>query len=122
MRTRWTIEAETFVSILKDLAPEVILDYSPTSLNKLDVFITERFEPVGSKHVGEALLLGMGCYVGEVIIRCLGGQWSQKGPEITGIGGVQAVFPLQKVLKRFRNGPVDSLFFYYETIKKHSGK
>jgi len=123
MDSKWRGEAETFVSIMRELAPEVRLDYSPKSLDELDAFITKRFEPLGSRRVGDSLIVGVGCYVGEVIIRTIGGHWgSAGGPEVDEIGGVQAVFPLQKAVKRFRNGAVDSLSFYYAAIKKHAGK
>ncbi len=119
---RYAKEAEIFVAIMRDLAPEVNLDYSPKSLGNLDEFISKRFEPPGSKFAGDALMIGMGCSVGEVIIRNVGGYWNKLGkPEINEVTGIQAIFPIQKVVKRFRNGSVDSLSFYYVTILKYSG-
>ncbi len=120
-KDRYGKEAEIFADIMRDLAPEVNLDYSPKSLENLDEFISKRFGPPGSAFVGDALMIGMGCYVGEVIIRNIGGYWSKLGkPEINEVNGIQAIFPIQKVVKRFRNGSIDSLPFYYATILKYS--
>jgi len=106
---------------MRDLAPEVKLDYSSKSLEELDSFISKRFEPPGSKFVGDSFMVGIGCYVGEVIVRTIGGRWNNSGDcEINDVGAVQAISPVQKVVKRFKNGSVDSLSFYYATILKYS--
>jgi hypothetical protein len=116
--SKYSDEAKRFVEIMSDLAPEVRLDYSARSLSDLDAFILKRFEPPGSKYVGESLMVGMGCYVGEVVICTIGGHWSEsKGPEINGLGEIQAIYPIQKVVKRFKNGSIDSLAFYYSTVR-----
>ncbi len=116
-------EAEIFVALTKDLAPGIRLDFSPESIGELEDFIAKNFDPPGSKHVGNSLVAGIGCYLGEVIIRTVGGRWNEQGrAEINGIGEVQAVFPIQKVLKRFKNGSVESLPHYYETILKYAKK
>lgn len=110
-------EAALFVEVMRDLAPALHLDYSAASVRALEQFIAARFDPPGSSYVGEQLPLGVGCYVGEVIVRTLGGLWNAEGrPEINQIGQVQAAFPLQKAVKRFRNGPEDSLAAYYDAI------
>ena len=116
-------EAETFASIMKEIAPSVMLDFSSESVGELEDFIAKNFDPPGSKHASNSLVAGIGCYLGEVIIRTVGGRWNEQGrAEINGIGEVQAVFPIQKVLKRFKNGSVESLLHYYETILKYAKK
>ncbi len=121
MENLFAKEAEVFTKVMRDLAPDVKLDYSPKSLATLDEFISKRFEPSGSKFVGGSIMTGMGCYVGEVIIRSVGGHWNNLGkPEVNDVGNIEALFPIQKVAKRFRNGSVDSLSFYYATILNHS--
>jgi hypothetical protein len=53
----------------------------------------------------------------------VGGCWNKLGrAEINGIGEVQAIFPIQKALKRFKGGPLDSLAHYYGTILKYAPK
>ncbi|MCL4265374.1 MAG: hypothetical protein KJ069_19325 [Anaerolineae bacterium] len=117
----YTQEAETFVTIMRGMAPDITLDYSGESIAALEAFIAARFDPPGSKFVGDSLPVGIGCYVGEVIIRTLGGRWAPgEAPEIHQIGNVQKIFPLDKTRKRFQNGPVESLAYYYETIARHA--
>jgi hypothetical protein len=114
-------EAGTFLTIMDEMAPQLALDYSVESLQRLDQFISEHFEPPGTKPVGETLPVGIGCYVGEVIIRNLGGHWNADGkPEVNDIGPVEAIFPIDKAIKRFQNGKADSLAWYYHSIAKNA--
>lgn len=118
-----TQEADTFVSIMRSMAPDIQLDYSAESITLLEQFIAANFDPPGSKFVGDSLPAGVGCYVGEVIIRTLGGQWAPGGlPEIHQIGSVQKTFPLAKAEKRFQNGPTDSLAHYYKTVARYTAQ
>ncbi len=114
-------EAETFVKIVHELLPEIKLDYSPNSIDALEKIIMQKYNPLGSKYVGESLLIGMGCYLGETIIHNIGGKWSATGQfEINNIGEINVIFPVQKVVKRFRNGLVDSLMHYYNVVCKYT--
>ena len=112
-------EANTFVQIMHNMAPGLHLDYTAASIDRLEAFITKQFDPPDSKYVSENLPIGVGCYVGEVIIRTLGGHWHHNQPEINNLGQVKRIFPLQKATKRFQNGPIDSLTTYYETVAKY---
>lgn len=117
----YTKEATTFVTIMRGLAPDIVLDYSTQSIASLEAFIAEKFDPPGSHFVGEQLPIGLGCYVGEVIIRTLGGEWKAGGqPEIHHIDTVQKIFPVAKAQKRLQNGPVDSLTHYYNIVASHT--
>src|SRR5690606_16752957 len=108
--SRYQEEAGAFLAIMDEMAPQIGLDYSIDSLQRLDQFIADHFEPPGEKFAGDTLLIGVGSYVGEVIIRHLGGHWNDEGkPEINEIGPVQAIFPIEKAQKRFQNGRTDSL-------------
>ena len=114
-------EAATFVEIMRELAPEVQLDYSPASLQSLEEFIASRFDPPGSAFVGESLPVGVGCYLGEVVIRNLGGRWSADGAaHVVGVGGVERTYPIGKARKRFANGPEDSLAWFYEVVARRA--
>jgi hypothetical protein len=116
-------EAGAFLTIMDEMAPQVALDYSVESLQRLDQFISEHFEPPGGKVVGDSLAVGIGCYLGEVIIRHLGGHWNKDGePAVEGIGPLETVFPLEKVKSRFRNGKQDSLAWYYHALVKKAGE
>ena len=59
-----------------------------------------------------------GIYVGEVIRRSYGGQWSliDGVPDVT-LGGKPAS-PLAKVRKRLVDGPMDNLKYYFQSIMK----
>lgn len=65
----------------------------------------------------ERLVDVLGCWLGECIIACYGGQWS----DIDGEWGVRfdeanASFPIFKVENHFRYGSEDSIWSYFETI------
>jgi hypothetical protein len=65
--------------------------------------------------------LGIGCYLGEVIIRHLGGHWNEEGhPEINEVGAIQAIYPIEKAQQRFQNGRQDSLAWYYHSLAKRA--
>ncbi len=114
-------EAGTFLSIMDEMAPQIRLDYSVESLQRLDQFISEHFEPIGEKNVGETLPTGIGCYLGEVIVRNLGGYWNKEGkPEINGLGQIDAVFPIEKALRRFEGGKQEALAWYYHSLVKQA--
>ena len=59
-----------------------------------------------------------GIYVGEVIRRSYGGQWSliDGVPDLT-LGG-KAASPVAKVRKRIVDGPMDNLKYYFQSIMK----
>jgi hypothetical protein len=97
---------------------QVELDYSPESLNKLDQIIRT------SWHSGESpeqVIAVMGCYLGETIIRTLGGHWSWEAPS-PGLTrpyvqvGAARLNVIGKVAKRFRGGEEDSLAWFYEIL------
>lgn len=114
-------EAATFVALMRDLMPRLQLDYSAASMQALEALIAEQFDPPGSTFVGDQLPFSIGCYVGEVIVRTLGGAWNSEGkPEINQLGPIKAIFPMQKVVKRFTNGPEDSLSWYYTLITRYA--
>lgn len=114
-------EAGSFLAIMGDMAPQTCLDYSVESLQRLEQFISEHFDPPGSKFVSESLPLGIGCYLGEVIIRHLGGHWNEDGqPEINEVGAIQVIYPIEKAQQRFKNGRQDSLAWYYHSIAKRA--
>lgn len=114
---RYHTEAETSVEIMRNLQPALQLDYSVRSIEALEQFIATHFDPPQQKYVGQSLPIGVGCYVGEVIVRTMGGAWNVAGqPQINYLGAVEAIFPLDKAFKRFANGPSDSLVGYYKTV------
>ncbi len=90
-------------------------DYSLGSGEALDQFI-ELMIGAGDP-LSDALVMGMGAYLGETFIRNLGGEWaampSGPTPEDPGIewNGLE-VFPYEKVRKRIALGPEHSVAYF----------
>lgn len=114
-------EAGAFLTTMDEMAPQVGLDYTVESLQRLEQFVSEHFDSAGSKFVAETLPMGIGCYLGEVIIRNLGGHWNPEGkPEVNNIGPIAAIYPIEKAKLRFENGKKESLAWYYHSIQKQA--
>lgn len=100
-------------------------DFSLESLKEVDRFFDEhvaggKAKPGGllSQDLG-ARLFALGSYVGEVIRRHNGGQWqgddSDPQAEINIAIRLQSgtiLWPMQRVMKRFKNGVEDSIWVY----------
>lgn len=99
------------------------LDYSPGTLPQLDAFIDSNFGP-GSADDHSSLIVGMGCYVGEVVIRNHGGRWRAdeeffRSPAVVIEGKLQTrTFPLSRVWRRFEFGAEQSLDAYYREVRR----
>jgi len=100
-------------------------DFSISSLKEVDRFLEEQApkgvpKPGGllGEHLGSRVF-SLGSYVGEVLIRNAGGNWKgdDSDPEaeinlaVQFRNGSQA-WPIQRVMKRLRNGSEDSVFAY----------
>jgi hypothetical protein len=64
-------------------------------------------------------LFALGTYVGETVRQALGGAWAADGDGPTAEMNIalhlpdgSIIWPVQRVIKRFRNGPEDSIAFY----------
>ena len=115
----FTRKAVEFASTMDETA-QIGLDYSVDSVQRLETFVAEHFDPPGSKQVDEWLIEGIGCYLGEVIIREKGGSWDEYNhPEIHHVGAIETIYPLEKARKRFEVGPGESLAFYYHSIARN---
>jgi len=107
------------------------MDYSPESLATVDEIVEGfRREGTGLTDVSQTLI-SFGCYVGEVVVRNSGGawhesdestlQWARYSPVVRLEDGF-VVNPLAKVVKRFENGEVDSLVYFYKALIEDRGK
>lgn len=100
-------------------------DFSIQSLKEVDRFIADH-APNGQPRPDGLLadqlgskLFALGAYVGEVVLRAKPGAWegNDDGPEaeiniaIVLEDGTRA-WPIQRVMKRFRNGAEDDIFAY----------
>jgi hypothetical protein len=99
------------------------LDYSPASLEALDAEIESlREEGMTGEDVAETLFV-MGCYLGEVMVRALGGRWvatarsSLAGlspwPMVVELPGGTAWDPVGKAYKRLELGDTEYLPAYF---------
>ncbi|MGW0874249.1 hypothetical protein ACWD3Z_27735 [Streptomyces sp. NPDC002740] len=100
-------------------------DFTPGSLREVERFMEEH-----SKHgvavAGGLLatdlgprLFALGTYVGETVRQTLGGAWATDRDDPTAEMNIalhlpdgSIIWPVQRVIKRFRNGPEDSVTFY----------
>jgi Uncharacterised protein family (UPF0167) len=116
--------ADEFVGLMRDL--DLQLDFSEQSLQTLEEMIEQQFGDwrpwrtgkVARKHLPVASLVG--AYVGEVMIRHLGGHWGWM-PDFD-VAAVQLpsgtwTSPPAKAQERFSNGKEDDLVSYYDVLK-----
>jgi hypothetical protein len=100
-------------------------DFSVESLKEIERFFNEHSQdgkpkPGGllSEQLGNRIF-SLGSYVGEVIIRQYGGEWigDDKDPQAemnieVKLKGKVSLYPIQKTMKRLRNGKEDNLHHY----------
>lgn len=97
-------------------------DYSEASANTLDEMITRGWNGVVPTML-EQMVQGIGAYLGEVLVRSLGGVWKEEqGRWVVRItlsdGSYGDANVFAKVEKRFVNGMEDSLSYYVASLKK----
>ena len=103
----------------------VELDYSPESLAKVDMLIDkERETGVGPTKEMVYVLVSLGAYAGEVMVRHLGGEWHRaaaaplQDPLVMVVGDKYAVNVVSMVLRRFLAGEPHSVARMFEEAKK----
>jgi hypothetical protein len=118
--------AETIVQAAQQV-DGVALDYSAASLEDVDRIIEGfRQEGLSVEQIADTLF-GFGCYVGEVVIRNLGGQWKagdgvgvavfDESDLLVELAERNACNPIGKVFKRFENGEADSVVLFYKMVQ-----
>ena len=107
-------QSDTFVSFTQRKF-RVALDYSEESLALADDLVTV-FIKLHKKHYIRAAVL-LGSYLGETIIKNLGGKWC-KDFSIKTIGKMKGyAHPMTRAGKRLENGTDDNLVHYYKNLK-----
>ncbi|MBX7100822.1 MAG: tetratricopeptide repeat protein, partial [Myxococcaceae bacterium] len=110
----------------------VALDFSPASLLAIDAFLDDAggarapgatdWQPTQAQN---AVIVGAGAYFGEVIRRCLGGQWVQ--PDDDNLAGAKLDFPALTLqpfragFLRLRDGDRAGLHAAYESCRSALG-
>lgn len=114
--------ADEFCTLARDTYG-LELDFSPGTLGQLDDLIDSQFGP-GSADQNANLIVAMGCYLGEVVIRSHGGAWRADeeffhSPAVVVEGKLQTrTFPLSRVWRRFEYGIEHSLVAYYGDVRR----
>ena len=104
------------------------LNYDPPSLIVIDLLIDKIKETGASEHQASGLLLGLGCYVGEVFIRHARASWretAQMGMTKTCAYPIMLALPgtslvgcnaIGIVFRRFAAGPTESAALLWESL------
>jgi len=97
------------------------LDGSIESFRELDRFFDEQSRPGGLLAGGRpgSKLFAVGCYMGQVFVRELGGVWETDDADPEGEANIavrlpegSTVWPVRRAMKRLRNGAEDGLYVY----------
>ena len=95
------------------------LDFSPRSVAVLDNAVDMFFDP--SETPPPTTIASFGAYVGEVVIRNLGGRWrpSQDWYDcaVVDLGSIAELYPMRRVAKRFEEGSSASLVAWYAAVE-----
>jgi hypothetical protein len=101
------------------------LNYDPPSLIVIDMLIDKIKATGASEHQASGLLLGLGCYVGEVFVRHARASWratAEMGksktcayPIILALPGAVGCDAIGIVFRRFAAGPAESAALLWET-------
>ena len=119
-------QAEEFVAYYQD-DTDIALDYSEAGIAQMDALL----EGLHQRRVDPAdvadLVIGVSCYVGEVIRRTLGGAWADDGDAAVRDGmifnprivvGSLPTRPVEKVCDRIKTGETESLSGYYAGLAR----
>ena len=100
------------------------LNYDPPSLIVVDLLVDKIKETGATEHQASGLLLGLGCYVGEVFVRNARGSWRDTAqmsmkktvayPVVIALPGAVGCDPLGAVFRRFGAGPPEGVASLYE--------
>jgi len=110
------------------------LDFTSESIKTLEKIIEEGWKtPMGERAAREVSMsiFSLGSYLGETIIKNLGGKWqvntTEENPvekmlntKIVDLGKIAEIYPFGKTFKRFVNGKEDSLDFFYRSLERIS--
>jgi len=116
-------------------ADKLLLDYTPASFRRIDDFFEKHSAGGNAKPKGRLstnrgpILFAIGSYVGETIIRNVPGSvWRTNDADPEGEINAEIVlpdgtvlWPMQRVIKRFKNGAEDGIYAYGAVVIKEMG-
>jgi hypothetical protein len=101
------------------------LNYDPPSLIVIDMLVDKVKETGATEHQASGLLLGLGCYVGEVFVRHARASWRETGqmgltrtvayPIVIALPGPIGCDTIGAVFRRFAKGAPESAATLYES-------
>jgi hypothetical protein len=104
------------------------LPYTPESLLVVDAIIDKIKETGATEQQASGLLSGLGCYVGEVLVRHAKGSWrwaAEMGmsrtcrfPAVLALPGPTGCDPIGRVFQRYKGGATESVALLYEAAVK----
>jgi hypothetical protein len=113
--------AELFVKTAG--SPDRQFDFSAGSVKRLDDFVDTLWPKPPSEEKLDSLTKLMGAYLGEVVLRTVGGEWrwtdDRRIPVVA--NGTTSAFVLDKVYRRQTVGRSESLTAFYEAYRARFG-
>lgn len=112
-------------AVRKALEFNTQLDYSENSLMDVEIILAElaaKSSAASGDEVGE-ICKTWGCYLGEVVRRRFGGEWSvetypgKQFATLTLSVGANKLFPTMKIHRRLTQGEDDSIWSFYKMVK-----
>jgi hypothetical protein len=110
-------------------------DFTPASLWEIDRFFDEQTRKGGPRRWGllakdtGVRLFSIGAYVGEVVRRDVGGEWEADDEDEQAelnlalrLPDDSVVWPVQRAIKRMRNGAEDGIVAYAVALGVHVGE
>ena len=103
------------------------VDYDLESMKEVERFFEEQSKEGGVLVPGSSgsVLFGLGCLIGETIIKTCGGHWETDDNDPQGEVNIAVrlpdnslVWPVQRCMKRLKNGPEDNIYDYVYVMTK----
>lgn len=113
--------ADTFVE--KTRVDGYVFDWNPEHVDQLDKYCDEFIAGLPPREVKESVALGVGAYLGELMLRSSGGRWTycteQNHARLELANGLVG-YPHGKVAKRLEHGSEHSLeaFYWYGVTRE----
>lgn len=102
------------------------VDYDLESMKEVERFFNEQAKEGGAlSGRSGAILFGLGCFIGETIIRIYGGRWETDDADPKGEMNIAVrlldnsiIWPVQRCMKRLQNGAEENIYDYVCAVKK----
>ncbi|MDO5096393.1 MAG: hypothetical protein Q4D65_07510 [Peptostreptococcaceae bacterium] len=104
------------------------VDYDLEGMKEIERFFNEQSSEGGAlSGQSGSILFGLGCLIGETIIKIYGGHWETDDEDPQGEMNIairlpdnSLIWPVQRCMKRLKNGAQENIYDYVRTVKKIS--